>query len=96
MGHALAKKVSNMAAKKQNGPVITVVPNVKANFREGTARANWYAALQAYNGKPVAAFTKHVLANPPSTPRTGKLKGQCEPPRGWLGWFARNGYITVK
>ena len=75
--------------------VIKVNPKVKANFRQGTARAAYYQAVVAYNGKSVNAFAKHCAANPPSTPNRGKLKGKQEPVTGWLSWFARNGYITI-
>ena len=61
----------------------------------GGARGKWWAALQKYNGKPVAAFVTHVLANPPSTPKKGKLAGKCEPPAGWVNWFVRQGLVKV-
>lgn len=74
---------------------IKLVPNVKANFRQGTARAAYWQAIQKYNGKSVAAFAKACAANPPSTPQRGKLAGKQEPVSGWLSWFVRNGYITL-
>lgn len=75
--------------------VIAINPKAKANFRAGTARAAYWQAIQGYNGKTVAAFTKHCMANPPSTPARGKLAGKAEPTAGWVSWFTRNGYITV-
>jgi hypothetical protein len=74
---------------------IKLNPKAKANFRQGTARAAYWQAIQAYNGKTVAAFTKHCMANPPSTPQRGKLAGKAEPTAGWVSWFNRNGYITL-
>lgn len=60
------------------------------------ARAAWWVAIQAYNGKPVAAFCANCLANPPSTPQRGKLRGKCEPPQGWVQYFVRQGLVVVK
>ena len=74
---------------------IKVNPKVKANFRPGSARAQYYAAIQAFNGKPVTAFAEAVAANPPSVPSRGKLKGKLEPVQGWVSYFVRNGYITL-
>ncbi len=74
---------------------IKIVRSVKVNFRKGSARALYYAALAAHDGKPVADFVAAVAAHPPSTPNRGKLKGQQEPVRGWLGWFVRNGYCKI-
>ena len=77
--------------------VLTIKVNTteakKAKFRG--ARADWLEAIQSYNGKPVAAFCEHVLANPPSTPKTGKYAGQCEPPMGWVRFFIRQGLIET-
>lgn len=82
-------------AATNQGPCINVVQGVKTNFRQGSARAHYWAAIQGFNGKPVAAFAKAVAANPPSTPQRGKLAGKPEPVAGWVSWFVRNGYITV-
>lgn len=75
--------------------LIQVNKKVKANFRPNSARAAYWQAIQAYNGKSVAAFTTACMANPPSTPARGKLKGKAEPTAGWVSWFNRNGYITL-
>ena len=74
---------------------IKLVPGVKANFRPGSARALYYAAIQAHNGKSVNAFAKHCAANPPSVPGRGKLKGKQEPVTGWVSYFVRTGLITI-
>lgn len=74
---------------------IQVVQGVKTNFRQGSARALYWAAVQAHNGKTVKQFTASVAANPPSMPKRGKLKGKQEPVTGWLSWFVRQGYITI-
>lgn len=80
---------------KAAGPVIKVVPGVKANFRTGSARAAYWSVLQAHNGKPLSAFVAACAANPPSVPQRGKLTGKPEPISGWVSWFTRNGFITV-
>ena len=74
---------------------INLVKGVKANFRQGSARALYWAVIQQYNGKSVNAFAKAVTASPPSTPNRGKLKGRQEPVTGWVSYFVRNGYITI-
>lgn len=84
-----------MATKKTK--VATIKVNTteakKANFRG--ARAAWLEALQAYDGKPLEEFTKHVQENPPSTPKTGKLAGKCEPPMGWVRFFVRQDLVEI-
>ena len=74
---------------------IKVVTGVKANFRPNSARALYYAAIVAHNGKPVSAFAAAVTKAPPSVPGRGKLKGKQEPVQGWVSYFVRNGYITI-
>jgi hypothetical protein len=74
---------------------IKLVKGVTPNFRPGSARALYWQAITAYNGKPVNAFAKHVAASPPSVPKRGKLAGKAEPVQGWVSYFVRNGYITL-
>lgn len=74
---------------------IKLVKGVKANFRTGTARAEYFDAICKFNGKPIGDFVKACAANPPSTPRSGKLKGKQEPVQGWVSYFIREGYITL-
>lgn len=85
-------KGKGAVAPQAAGPVITVLPT-KTVF--SGARAAWYAHLCSHNGQTVAAFTAAALATPPSTPGKGKLAGKCEPPAGWLRFFAKHGYCTV-
>ena len=75
---------------------IKVNSKAKANFRTGSARALYYAAICEFNGRTTEEFTKECLENPPSTPAKGKLKGKPEPTAGWISWFNRNGYITLE
>ena len=80
---------------KKAVPTIAINSNVPhPNYRG--ARAAWYAHLVAHNGKPVAAFKKAAIANPPSTPKRGRLANKCEPPAGWLAFFVRQGIATIK
>lgn len=69
-----------------NIKVTGAAPSYKAN----SARANWWAVVQQYNGQPVAAFVAHVATKPPSLQPNGKYgkAGQVEPPMGWLRFFA--------
>ena len=77
------------------GPLVNVVPGAKVAFRQGSARAVYYAAFAAHNGQPLATLAAAILANPPSMPKRGKLAGQVEPFAGWVRWFVRHGYITL-
>ena len=74
---------------------IKVVKGVTANFRPNSARAKYYEAITAFNGKPVQAFVEAVAKAPPSVPSRGKLAGKAEPVTGWVSYFIRNGYITL-
>lgn len=76
-------------------PATPGVLQVKAGANLRGARAAWYAVLLAHNGKPVADFLAATAANPPSMPTKGALAGKGEPPKGWLGWFVRNGWASV-
>ena len=68
-------------------PVIAVNPKFKGNYRG--ARAAWHQAMAQFVGKPVAAFTAHVTANPPSMPTKGKLAGKPEPVAGWVSFLTQ-------
>lgn len=78
-----------MAAK------IKVNPDVKANFRKGSAREAYWEAVRKHNGRTLSAFEDYCKENPPSKPKRGKLKGKLEPTSGWVSWFVRNGYIEL-
>ena len=86
----MVKQKAKPAAKK---PAVITVTALPANYRG--ARAAWYAHLQACNGKTPAQFAAAAIANPPSTPKRGKLANKCEPPAGWLAYFVRSGNATV-
>lgn len=82
-------------AAVQGGAVVPGVLQVKPGANLRGARAAWYAVLLQYDGQPVATWLQHCAANPPSMPQKGALAGKGEPPKGWLGWFVRNGWATV-
>ena len=87
-----APKAVQVAGFKLTGTQPTPQP------RTGSARAAWWAALQTQLASgPVAASVLYAAlqAAPPSTPKVGKLAGQCEPPAGWLGHFGRQGCIAA-
>ena len=86
-----------MAVKKgtKMQQVIQLNPKAKPNFRQGTARALYYAVFAAHNGKPLSQCVKALQANPPSVPKRGKLKGKAEPVQGWVSYFIRGGYINL-
>jgi len=46
-------------------------------------RKAWYDKISAYNGKKVSEFTDANKENPK------------DPPRGWVRFFAQEGYITL-
>ncbi len=77
------------------------VPTIKVNKKEADkasyrgARAAWLEALVKADGKTLAAFTEAVLAAPPSTPKTGKHAGKCEPPMGWVNFFVREAIVEI-
>tara|TARA_R100001244_G_C5083284_1_gene114488 strand:+ start:199 stop:444 length:246 start_codon:yes stop_codon:yes gene_type:complete len=75
-------------AKAKKVSVISVT-GAPANYHG--ARAAWYQHLQANKGKTQAQFEASAIANPPSTPKKGKLAGKVEPPAGWLAFFVRQG-----
>jgi len=75
---------------------IKVVAQPKKQPRENSARGQWWAFIQQYNGKSIQDFCKAAQANPPSTPKAGKLQGKCEPPMGWVRYFVSAKLITLQ
>lgn len=73
---------------------IKVTAKGKAATYRG-ARAAVHAFVLNYNGKSVQQFCTAYLANPPSTPKKGKLAKQPEPPMGWLRFFVSQGVISL-
>ena len=94
---ATSLKGNTMANAKSKVATIQVVKTVasKVSYRTNSARAKWFEAIQAYNGKPVSEFVAGMQENAPSQPTKGKLKGQTEPPMGWVNFFQRQGIIKI-
>jgi hypothetical protein len=63
--------------------------------RATSARGQYYARLLQFDGKPLADFIASCEANTPSKPKNGKLANKPEPIGGWIGWFKREGFLTV-
>ncbi len=78
------------APLKASAPA-AVIKVVKAEEKYTGARAAWYAALQAHNGKDADAFVADCTKTPPTTPKSGK----AEDPRGWLRFFVREGVASL-
>jgi len=83
------------AAPAASTPVIQVLRQPTKPYRQGSARALYWAAVQAHNGQPVTALAASIAANPPSQPKRGKLAGQTEPLTGWLAWFKAQGVLAI-
>ncbi len=68
-------------------------------YRPNSARALWWAAVQAALAKgavPSAALYAAHTATPPSLPKLGKGAGAVEKPSGWYGYFSRQQLVTPK
>ena len=97
----MAKQQTKTATVAVQAIALTGTQPVKP-YRANTARALYWQALKGLlHGGPVPCNTIAVqwLANPPSTPKTGKLAGQPEPAAGWFAYFVRQGvckYTTVQ
>lgn len=55
------------------------------------ARASWYAALLAHDGRTDDAFVDACTKKPPAM----SINGKADNPRGWLRWFVRTGVATL-
>ncbi len=98
---ATTKKQPTKPATVQVQAIALTGSNPAKPYRANTARALYWAALKATlqgGAVPCASIAVQWLANPPSTPKAGKLAGQPEPAAGWFGYFVRQGlckYTTV-
>ena len=91
----MAKGKQATTAAPATGPVVGLVAGAVPNFRQGSARAAYYAVFAAHAGQPVSVVAAAIAASPPSQPKRGKLAGKTEPFAGWVQWFVRHGYITL-
>lgn len=87
-----AIKASNAPKAKQPQPAAAQTITVaKTDKKFDGARASWYAALLAHDGRTTDEFVAACTAKPPSMPKSGK----AEDPRGWLRWFVRERIAQV-
>jgi hypothetical protein len=90
---------TNAAPAKPAGPTIQLTKAkdaLAAAAKLRGARDQWWQELQKWDGKPLAAFIAHAKENPPTKPKTGKYAATGEPPMGWVNWFKRQEYLTLK
>lgn len=92
-----SKAAPAKSAAKKTAPVekLHVDKEAAAAAKYRGAREAWLEELVKWDGKGVQAFCAHVKENPPSTPKTGKYAGQCEPPMGWVKFFIRQQILTI-
>ncbi len=83
------------AAPAAPQPVVTILRQPAKPFRQGSARALYWAAVQQYANQPYSALQAGIAAAVPSTPKRGKLAGQQEPLTGWVAWFKAQGLLVV-
>lgn len=76
-------------AKGQAKPLVIKV--MKADVKYRGARAEWFAVLQRYDGKPAGDFLAATTKNPPSLPKSGVQ----EKATGWLRYFVRSGIAQL-
>jgi hypothetical protein len=88
-----AKVVSAPATVTSKGTAKPqVITQVKANVKFRGARADWYAVLLQYNGKPAQDFLAATTKKPPSVPKSGVQENSS----GWLRYFVRSGICNLE
>ncbi len=85
-----AKVAKKAKAAATTGPVIKLTDK-KPEYKDGSARALWLAAVSKYNGKTAEEFCAAAAAKPPVLTKGGK----AEHPAGWLRYFEREGILTL-
>jgi hypothetical protein len=68
-----------------------VIKVLKADVKYRGARAEWFAVLQRYDGKPAGDFLAATTAKPPSLPKSQVQ----EKATGWLRFFVRSGIAQL-
>ena len=92
-GKAVGKKTTTkVIASRQIVEAPTKVIKAKVNLKYEGARAAWYQALCAHDGKAPEAFLETCAKSPPVLTKGGK----AEDPRGWLRFFIRTGVASVE
>ena len=82
-------------AKAIGGPRIRVDMDAAKKAQYRGARAAWLERLVEWDGQPLVTFKEQVQLDPPSTPKTGKWAGKCEPPMGWVKFFMREQIVKL-
>ena len=83
-----AAKTTIVAPAKPEAKTLKIV---KGEQKYEGARALWYAALLAHDGKSADDFVTACTKKPPTLPKSGK----AEDPRGWLRYFVREGVAAL-
>jgi hypothetical protein len=73
--------------------IIRIIDHSKS-YRKDSARQRWLDRLVEFEDQPIDDFVASVTANPPSTPESGVLEDQLEPPQGWISFFEREGILS--
>ena len=84
------KKAKAPKAAKVEGPVITLTSK-KPEYKTGSARELWYAALRRAEGKSPEAFCEAASKKPPTLTKSGA----AESPASWLRYFVREGLAKI-
>lgn len=84
---------AELAGKKEAAPAPAKVQKleVKAGMKYRGAREAWYQRLVEFNGKDVNEFLKNATDKPPSLTKANT----AENPKGWLGFFKRQGVVGL-
>lgn len=70
---------------------IKLVEKNAPEYKAGSARAEWFATVRKFNGKPAADFVEAATKKPPVLTKGGK----AEPPAGWLRYFVKQGVVEL-
>ena len=60
-------------------------------YKAGSARAKWFAAVKRYDGKDVETFVAATTKKPPILTKSG----EAEAPAGWVRYFEREKVIEL-
>jgi hypothetical protein len=60
-------------------------------YKPGSARAKWFAAVKRYDKKSVDDFIRNTQKRPPILTKGG----EAEAPLGWVRFFEREGVLRL-
>ena len=60
-------------------------------YKPGSARAKWFAAIKRYDKKSVDDFLRNTEKRPPILTKDG----EAEAPSGWIRFFEKEGVIRL-